>query len=116
MHILMAALTPPRLAEFGLRPTFTNLTAPMNYRKILSLLMLGFASTALAAAPPLKVLVIGAPGGGYSTFPDAALAELFSRAYGWDTRATQFYTKLDANPLYRSDLGTAEDVQREKFP
>src|SRR5689334_4978808 len=87
----------------------------MNYRRSFLLLTFVLATTALAAGAPLKVLVIGGPGGGYTTFPDAALAELFSRAYGWDTRATQFYPKADENPLYRRELGTAEDVQREKF-
>ncbi|HUW33465.1 MAG TPA: hypothetical protein VM223_17790 [Planctomycetota bacterium] len=38
------------------------------------------------------MLVIGGPGASYNMLPDAILAELLAREYGWETRFAFFAT------------------------
>lgn len=79
-----------------------------------SVLILGIACAALAAEPPLKVLVIGGPGPGHRCREDAVLAEMLARAYGWETRYAMFYTEHDESPDWHT-LGKRKDIQRQSF-
>lgn len=75
----------------------------------MAVVILGSTAFGRAEDKPLKVLVIGGPGGSSGSLQDAALSELLSRAYGWETRHSQFYAKDDV-PFIRG-LGTVEDVK-----
>ena len=79
--------------------------------KALAICLLLFLSS-LAFAAPMKVLVIGGPGGSYCTQKDAMLAELLARAYGWETRFATFFTVMDDAPMWR--LGADREAVRQQ--
>jgi len=80
-------------------------------QKAFALFVLLFLSS-LAFATPMKVLVIGGPGGSYCTQKDAMLAEMLARAYGWETRFATFFTVMDDVPFWR--LGADREAVRQQ--
>jgi hypothetical protein len=70
--------------------------------------LFALTSPLCAVAAPLKVLVIGGP----PPQNDMVLAEMLSRAYGWETRYTSLFATAEDLPLFWQKSSKPDELRR----